>query len=49
MVKASLDGPEVAHVFFADDLIPFEDAFKEQANVIEDILRKYLLLKWPKS
>lgn len=40
-VKASQNGPEISHLLFADDNLPFFRANRRECTTIIDILNKY--------
>lgn len=40
-VRASRNGPEISHLFFADDSLLFTRANRQECSVIVDILNKY--------
>ncbi|XP_021749725.1 uncharacterized protein LOC110715453 [Chenopodium quinoa] len=40
-VRASRNGPEITHLFFADDILLFTRATRQECSVIVDILNKY--------
>lgn len=40
-VRASRSGPEVSHIFFADDLLLFSEATVEKAGIIQSVLEDF--------
>lgn len=40
-MQLSGGGPTMSHVFFADDLFLFGEAFESQANIIDRVLRRF--------
>lgn len=40
-ISLSKDGPPLSHLFFADDLFIFEEASREQAHLIQDVLQDF--------
>ncbi|XP_061363867.1 uncharacterized protein LOC133307381 [Gastrolobium bilobum] len=42
-VKLGKQGPPISHLFFADDLLIFSEANRDQANLISNILNRFCL------
>lgn len=43
-VKASRNAPKVSHLFFADDVILFDEACVEQAKIMERVLHDFCMM-----
>ena len=48
-IRLSRNGPPLSHLFFADDLLIFADAFEDQINVIMNCMNNFCNLSGQKS